>query len=64
MRYFKDGSEVSLLSSLFDKTKIRRLKEYGKYNTELRVKNLGSFCGVSHLTRNDCYGHRKRMLKK
>lgn len=59
MRYFKDGSEVSLLSSLFDKTKIRRLKEYGKYNTELRVKNLCSFCGVSHLTRNYSYGHRK-----
>lgn len=55
-----------MLSSLFDKTKIRRQKEYGKYNTEVTVKNVClSFCGVSHLTRCDySYGPQKKDAEK
>lgn len=52
MWYSKDGAEVCLLSGFFDETKIRRPKEYGKYNTEVTVKKL-VFCGVSNLTRCD-----------
>lgn len=54
-----------MLSSLFGKTKIRRQKEYGKYNTELRVKYFClSFCGVSHLTRCDSYVPQKKDAEK
>lgn len=43
MQYSKDGAKVCLPSGFFfDETKIRRPKEYGKYNTEVTVKNLSS----------------------
>lgn len=64
--YFKDGAEVCLLSGFFDKTKIRRPKEYGKYNTEVTEENF-VFPFVEFLIWLDMIilkGHRERMLKK
>lgn len=51
-----------MLSGFFDKTKIRRPKQYGKYNIEVTVKNLYlSFCGVFNLPRWDySYGPQRK----
>lgn len=56
-----------MLSGFFDKTKIRRPKEYGKYNTEVTPKHLClSFRGVFNLTICDysCGPQRKDAGKK
>lgn len=64
MWYSKDGAEVCLLSGFFGETKIRRPKEYGKYNTEVTVKNLSSVEFLICLDVIILKGHRERMLKK
>lgn len=55
-----------MLSGFFDKTKIRRPQEYGKYNAEVTVKNLClSFCRVFNLNRCDySYGPWRKNAEK
>lgn len=65
MQYSKDGAKVCLPSGFFfDETKIRRPKEYGKYNTEVTVKNLSSVEFLIWLDAIIMKGHRERMVKK